>query len=73
MHRIVVFECTRMDILPSASELPGLVPDLLEERVVLDDDGVLDEAALGRRRAVAVVRAGGHPAGAEGDVEGGLG
>ena len=32
---------------PSTSDLPGLIPDFLQERVVLDDDGVLDVRALG--------------------------
>ena len=35
-------------ILPSASDLPGLIPDLLEQRVVLDDHRVLDVRALRR-------------------------
>ena len=54
---------------PCASEFPGLVPDLLELRVVLDDDGVLDEAALRRRRPEAVVDVGAHAARAQRDVE----
>ena len=35
-------------ILPSASDLPGLIPDLLEQRVVLDDHRVLNVRALRR-------------------------
>ena len=49
--------------LPCASDLPGLVPDLLQQGVVLDDDPVLDVGALGGGGAVAVrVPAGGHSA-----------
>lgn len=32
---------------PSASDFPGLIPDLLEERVILDNDGVLNVRSLG--------------------------
>ena len=39
---------------PSTSDLPGLIPDLLEERVVLDNDGVLDVRSLGCGGSVAV-------------------
>ena len=60
-------------ISPCASELPGLVPHLLQQRVVLHNDGVLYEGALGRGGRVAVVHGGGHAAAAEGDVERGLG
>ena len=35
-------------ILPSASDLPGLIPDLLEQGVVLDDHRVLNVRALRR-------------------------
>ena len=48
---------------PSTSDLPGLVPDFLEQRVVLDDDGVLYVRTLGCRGAVAVrVTSGRHSA-----------
>ena len=39
---------------PSTSDFPGLIPDLLEERVVLDNDGVLDVRSLGCGGSVAV-------------------
>ena len=39
---------------PSTPDLPGLVPDLLEQRVVLDNDGVLDVRSLGCGGSVAV-------------------
>jgi hypothetical protein len=41
-------------VVPGAPEAAGLVPDLLDERVVLDDDRVLDEGAGWRRAAVLV-------------------
>ena len=50
---------------PRASEFPGLVPDLLQLRVVLDDDGVFDEAALRRRSPEAVVGVRAHAARAQ--------
>ena len=59
-------------IVPSASEFPGLIPHLLQQRVVLDDDCVLDEASLRRGRRVAVGGGGAHAERAEGDVECGL-
>ncbi len=61
-----------VEVVPGAPELPRLVPDLLQERVVLHDDGVLDERALRGGRGVAVVDGGHHPAAAKGDVERGL-
>ena len=39
---------------PSTPDLPGLVPDFLEERIVLDDDGVLDVRSLGCGGSIAV-------------------
>ena len=39
---------------PSTSDLPGLIPDFLEERIVLDDDGVLDVRSLGCGGSIAV-------------------
>ena len=39
---------------PSTSDLPGLIPDFLEERIVLDDHGVLDVRSLGCGGSVAV-------------------
>jgi hypothetical protein len=36
-----------MGVLPGASEFSGLIPDLLKEGIVLDDDSVLNERALG--------------------------
>jgi hypothetical protein len=62
-----------VEIVPGAAQLPGLVPDLLHVRVVLDDYGVLDVAAGGRRGAVSshvVVRRGAHAARVEEDLEG---
>ena len=48
---------------PSTSDLPGLVPHLLQQRVVLDDDGVLDVGPLGGGGPVAVrVTSCRHPA-----------
>ena len=35
-----------VEVVPGAADLPGLVPDLLQQRVVLDDHRVLDEGAL---------------------------
>jgi len=59
-------------ISPSASQLPGLIPDFLQQWVVLNDDGVLDEAALRRGAGVAVVDARHHAAAPQRDVERGL-
>ena len=65
--------CPAVNVIsPCTSELPGLIPDLLQQWIILDNDGVLDEAALGGGGTVAVVNRGRHTAGAEGDVEGGL-
>jgi hypothetical protein len=36
-----------MGVLPGASEFSGLIPDLLKEWIILDDDSVLNERALG--------------------------
>ena len=48
---------------PSTSDLPGLIPDFLEERIVLDDHGVLDVRSLGCGGSVAVrVTSGRHSA-----------
>ena len=41
--------------LPCTSEFPGLIPDLLQEWIVLDDDGILDEWSLRRGAADRVV------------------
>ena len=49
--------------LPSTSDLPGLVPDLLEEGIILHNDRVLDEGALrGRGSKVVRISASRHPA-----------
>ncbi len=55
--------------LPRASELPGLIPNFLEERVVLYDDGVLDVGALRGRVGVSVVYGRYHAAATERDIE----
>ena len=41
-------------VVPRASQFPGLVPDLLDLRVELDDDGVLEEGARTGLRSVSV-------------------
>ena len=43
-----------MSYSPSTSDLPGLIPDFLEKRVILDNDGVLDVRSLGCGGSVAV-------------------
>ena len=47
---LIGLECDGLlvEVVPSAPKPPGLIPDLLELRVVLDDDGVLDVGALRR-------------------------
>ena len=61
-----------VEVVPGAPEFSGLIPNLLQQRVVLNDDCVLDVASLRCWRSVSVVAGCGHPARAKGDVEGGL-
>ena len=59
-------------VIPGAPQLPGLVPHLLDEGVVLDDDRILHKAAGGVGLAVGLgVAAAGHPAPVQEDLEGG--
>lgn len=66
-------DCFLVEVVPRAAQFPGLIPDFLHVRVVLDDDGVLDVTTtrsgssvtggvvIGRRR---------HAAAVEEDLEG---
>ena len=58
------FELTNKSFfLPRASDFPGLIPDLLEEGVVLDNDCVFDVRSLGGWSPIAVrVSTSWHPA-----------
>ena len=49
-------ECYRFLVLvmPSASQFPGLIPDFLDLRVILNHDGVLKVSARPRVSSVAV-------------------
>ena len=57
-------------VVPGAPELPGLVPDLLDQGVILDDDGVLHVAPRGVGLPVGLrVPAARHPATVQEDLE----
>ena len=59
-------------VIPGAPQLPGLVPHLLHQGVVLDDDRVLHEAPGGVGLAEGLgVAAAGHAATVQEDLEGG--
>ena len=59
-------------VIPGAPQLPGLVPHLLHQGVVLDDDRVLHEAPGGVGLAEGLgVAAAGHAAPVQEDLEGG--
>lgn len=64
----------REESLPGATETTGLVPHFLDQRIVLDDDGVLNESS-GRRgtseTSDSLVGWWGHSARIEVDIEGG--
>ena len=67
-------ECDRLlvVVVPSAPQLPGLVPDLLHQGVVLDDDRVLHIAPRWVGLAVSLgVSTARHAATIEEDLEGG--
>ena len=65
-HRLLV------KVVPSAPESTSLVPYLLQLRVVLDYDGVLDVGALRRLLRVSLGPRGRHSTALKGDIKGGL-
>ena len=71
---LIGLECDGLlvEVVPGAPEPPGLIPDLLELRVVLDDDGVLDVRALRRLLRVTLGPRGRHSTALKGDIKGGL-
>lgn len=52
-------DCLLVKVVPRAAQFSSLIPDLLHEWIVLDDNGVLDEATAGRRVRVGGVMASG--------------